>query len=287
MALNPKLIQFFVDRLQQASSNTITGVAGQLFEHLSQEVKDNPIYDQYEQARQTWTDWPGDDYGGEQIPNKFQDAKFLSYSLYKKLSEEKDPFSFLYQVTGEGKFSDAIYEFNRMFIGYLATALEDIMNANPELETGNLEKVKGNKVFIIHGHDELLKKDVQLLLIRAGVSNVVLHEQPDKGRTIIDKLVEESKESNFAIALLSPDDILMDGSSRARQNVILEIGYFMGKLGKERVRLVVRNTVEIPSDLQGIIYEKHDESGAWRLRLLKELQAAGIYVDLAEVIKTF
>jgi predicted nucleotide-binding protein len=79
---------------------------------------------------------------------------------------------------------------------------------------------------------------------------------------------------------------LLDGTARARQNVILEIGYFMGQLGKERVRLLVRDNVEIPSDLQGILYEKHDNAGHWKIRILKELLAAGIYVDIESVMNT-
>lgn len=287
MALNPKLIQFFIDGLQNANSSSLASICFQLFEHLEAEVKDNPVYDQYEKSLSAWHDWPDDDsaFRGLTLPKALQDMKSLTYSLYKKLASSTDPMSFLFEITGEGKYSDSLHEFNKMFIGYLAKVLEEIINANPELEKGNIEKVKGNKVFIVHGHDTLLKTETQLLLARAGVNNVVLHEQPDKGRTIIDKLIEEGKDSNFAIAILSPDDMLNDGTQRARQNVILEIGYFMGQLGKERVRLIVRDNIEIPSDLQGILYEKYDGSGAWKLRILKELIAAGIYADIRSVLE--
>jgi predicted nucleotide-binding protein len=157
----------------------------------------------------------------------------------------------------------------------------------PELlkrKEGGLMNITNNKIFIIHGHDELMKSSVQLLLTRAGLNDIVLHEQPDRGRTIIDKLIEETNDACYAIALLSPDDLGENGK-RARQNVILEVGYFLGKLGKERVRLLVKENVEIPSDLQGIIYEPFDASGNWRMRLLKEIQAAGIEVGLEEVMK--
>lgn len=162
--------------------------------------------------------------------------------------------------------------------------MEEIVNANPEIESTKIEKVKGNTVFIVHGHDDGLKTELQLFLTRAGVNNIVLHEQADKGRTIIDKLVQESLNSNYAIALLSPDDKLENGISRARQNVILEIGYFMGKLGKERVRILKKGDVDIPSDLQGVLYENHDKSGAWKIKLCKELMAVGIFVDMETVM---
>jgi predicted nucleotide-binding protein len=176
-----------------------------------------------------------------------------------------------------------VYSFNQQFLGYFEQVLQEIINANPELESNDLEKVDGDTVFIVHGHDNGLKTEIQLLLTRAGVNNIVLHEQADKGRTIIDKLVGESESSNYAIALLSPDDIVSDGTKRARQNVILEVGYFIGRLGKERVRLLKKGEIEIPSDLQGILYENYDEAGAWKMKICKELIAVGIHVDMKAV----
>lgn len=171
----------------------------------------------------------------------------------------------------------------QQFLGYFEKALQDIINANPEIERDEIKEIEGDTVFIIHGHDNELKTEVQLLLTRAGVNNIVLHEQPDKGRNIIDKLVEESNNSNYAIALLSPDDILNDGSKRARQNVILEVGYFIGQLGKERVRLLKKGNIEIPSDLQGVLYEQHDPTGSWKMKICKELIAVGIHVDMETI----
>jgi predicted nucleotide-binding protein len=187
--------------------------------------------------------------------------------------------------TAHGDINDAVRNFNDYFLEYFQTVLQEIVNANPELESTEVQKVTGNTVFIIHGHDDEIKAEVQLLLTRAGVNNIVLHEQPDKGRTIIDKLVEESNNSNYAIALLSPDDKALDGSARARQNVILEIGYFIGKLGKERVRILRKGEIEIPSDLSGVLYENYDPVGAWKIKLCKELIAAGIYVDIEAVTR--
>ena len=146
------------------------------------------------------------------------------------------------------------------------------------------EIIMGDKIFIIHGHDNEMKREVQLLLSRADLEDVVLHEQPDRGRTIINKLTEESTSAIYAIALLSPDDELADGNARARQNVILEIGYFLGKLGKERVRLLKKGSVQIPSDLQGILYDDYDDSGAWKSKLLKEIRAVGIDLNLEKAI---
>lgn len=162
----------------------------------------------------------------------------------------------------------------------------DVFNDKGIKNKGVENILKGSKkVFIIHGHDNEMKQEVQLLLTRAGLDEVVLHECSDKGRTIIDKLIEESSEGVYVVALLSPDDVLKNGDFRARQNVILEIGYFLGKFGKEKVRLLKRGNVEIPSDLQGILYQEFDEQGSWRMKLLKELSDVGIPIDFANVIK--
>ena len=145
----------------------------------------------------------------------------------------------------------------------------------------------GNKIFIVHGQDNEMKREVQLLLTRAGLDDVVLHERPDRGRTIIDKLIQESKDACYVIALLSPDDELANGSSRARQNVIFEIGYFLGKLGKERVRLLKRGNIDIPSDLQGILYENYDTEGNWRMKILKEMKAFGVEINVDKVLEKY
>lgn len=141
------------------------------------------------------------------------------------------------------------------------------------------------KIFIIHGHDDHLKKEVQLLLSRAEIDDIVLHEQPDRGRTIIDKLIEETEGASYAIALLCPEDEIDDGTKRARQNVILEIGYFLGKLGKSKVRLIKKGDVDIPSDLRGILYTEYDEKGAWKTNILKEIQAVGIDINIDKTLR--
>lgn len=149
------------------------------------------------------------------------------------------------------------------------------------------EHVVGNKIFIIHGHDNEMKKEVQLLLERADLDDVVLHECPDKGRTIMDKLIEEGDSACYVIALLSPDDITADSQYRATQNVILEIGYFIGKLGKARVRLLKKGNIEIPSDLSGILYENFDDAGSWKIKILKEMQEVGIKCNIEKVVQKY
>lgn len=290
MALNPELISFFLRNIQQANINTFGSEVSHLFEHLDHEIKNNQVYKKYQNDKEKWDEWINTKAPSDwNLPEKYDEAKSLVYHLYRNVSENgkegyRLPMHMTY--TKHGDINDSIYNFNNQFLEYFSQVLNEIINANPEIESDEIKKVKGDTVFIIHGHDNELKTEVQLLLTRAGVNNLVLHEQADKGRTIIDKLIGESQNSNYAIALLSPDDKVEDGNLRARQNVILEIGYFMGMLGKERVRILKKGDIEIPSDLQGILYENYDSQGSWKMKLCKELIAVGIFVDIENVTKS-
>lgn len=286
MALNPELLSFLLRNIGSANMNTFGGEVAHLFEHLDSEIKDNPVFNKYEEERARWTNWQDEtSFGQWSLPSKLEDAKSLIYSLYRGVASKPERgYNLPADLSPTSDFNGAIQNFNSQFLEYFEKVLQDIVNANPEIETGKVQKVEGNTVFIIHGHDNEIKVEVQLLLTRAGVNNLVLHEQADIGRTIIDKLVEESSNSNYAIALLSPDDKLDDGTLRARQNVILEIGYFIGRLGKERVRILRKGDIEIPSDLHGILYENYDKPGLWKMKICKELIAVGIFVDMDSVV---
>jgi predicted nucleotide-binding protein len=291
MGLKIKQVEFFVKRISSADYHTFASAIQQLLKYLEKEAVDNPVCKKYEQNRQKWAGWLGRAgwAGNWDIPNDFEEAKSLAYHLYKLAAEGNDQGDRIsLQLFGQTHLEDNVYKFNQSFLDFFIKALEDILNAEPQISKGQqINEITGDKIFIIHGHDKELKNEVQLLLYRAGVDDIVLHEQPDKGRTIIDKLIEESKDACYVIALLSPDDELANGTSQARQNVILEIGYFLGKLGKERVRLLKKGQVDIPSDLQGILYEVYDKDGAWRIKLLKEMKAAGISIDVDSVLKKF
>lgn len=143
------------------------------------------------------------------------------------------------------------------------------------------------RVFIVHGHDEAAKFAVQALLGRLGLEGVILDEQTGRGSTIIEKFEREADSASFAVVLLTPDDkggvaeaTVDQLRLRARQNVILELGYFAAKLGRGRVCALRRGNVEIPSDFSGVQYLDYDSGGAWRLALAKEMRAAGLPIDL-------
>nr|WP_245436894.1 MULTISPECIES: nucleotide-binding protein [Rhizobium] len=141
-----------------------------------------------------------------------------------------------------------------------------------------------NKVFIVHGHDEGALDKLARFLEKLKLDVIVLKEQPNQGRTIIEKYEDCAGEVGFAVVLLTPDDV---GSSvaapghaqRARQNVIFELGYFSGKLGRGKVCLLRKGDVEIPSDLFGVVYTDMDSSDGWKMALVKELKAAKLEFD--------
>ena len=138
------------------------------------------------------------------------------------------------------------------------------------------------KAFVVHGHDEGARESVARFLERIGFEAIILHEQANQGRTVIEK-IEAHGEVGFAVVLLTPDD---EGSvkggtpqPRARQNVLLELGYFIGRLGRSRVLALKRGDVEIPSDFGGVVYEAYDSSNGWKMALGRELNAAGFEID--------
>jgi predicted nucleotide-binding protein len=141
-------------------------------------------------------------------------------------------------------------------------------------------------VFVVHGREEGAKETVARFLEHLGLRPVILHEKPNKGRTLIQKF-EDYSTVGFAVVLLTPDDhgSLREGSEgvlqpRARQNVILELGYFLGKLTRARVAALHWKGVEIPSDYDGVVFIPFDEVGGWKLLLAKELREAGLAVNM-------
>lgn len=141
-------------------------------------------------------------------------------------------------------------------------------------------------VFVVHGHDTLAKLELARTLEKLNLTAIVLHEQANEGKTVIEKFERNASRVAFAVILLTPDDAGYpagkpeDVSPRARQNVLLELGYFLGALGRSRVCVLHKGQVEIPSDYLGVVYLQMDESGAWRFSLAKELKQAGLPIDL-------
>lgn len=137
--------------------------------------------------------------------------------------------------------------------------------------------------FIVHGHDGEAREATARVLGLLGVEAIILHERPNEGRTILEKFEKHSAEAPYAIVLLTGDDVggkPNDLHARARQNVILELGFFWGSLGRERVCVLHERGVELPSDLQGLVRVEIDAGGGWRYQLARELRTLWPDIDL-------
>jgi predicted nucleotide-binding protein len=130
-----------------------------------------------------------------------------------------------------------------------------------------------------------MKQAVARFIERLGLKAIILHEQPSASKTVIEKL-EEYSNVGYVVVLLSPDDVGASQRSarelhpRPRQNVVFEMGFFVGKLTRGRVCAIVKDKVEIHSDIQGVVYIPMDDKGAWQFALTKELKRAGFEVSL-------
>lgn len=137
------------------------------------------------------------------------------------------------------------------------------------------------KVFIVHGHDNALKQEIARMIEKQGITAIILSEQANSGDTVIEK-IEKNSDVSAAICLFTEDDLGKSKSeeilnSRARQNVIFEAGYFIGKLGRKRVVLLAKGKIEMPSDLAGVVYTSEKN---WEFEVLKELKTMGYNIDM-------
>lgn len=154
------------------------------------------------------------------------------------------------------------------------------------------ERTFGDKIFIVHGHNEAAKHKIARFIESLDLRATILDEQPSKGQTIIDKFEEHADEAGFAIVLLTADDVgapkneIDELKPRARQNVILELGYFLQGLGRERIRVLYEEGVELPSDIYGISYIPMDEYGAWKMKLAQEMASVGTTVDMNKLLRS-
>jgi predicted nucleotide-binding protein len=169
---------------------------------------------------------------------------------------------------------------------------DDVFGELKQEKSTSRSAALSNKVFVVHGHDQSLKTDVERFLHEVGLTPVVLHREADEGATIIEKF-EKHSDVGFAFILLTPDEVSytvdqiekpdLDKNTefRARPNVIFEFGYFVGKLGRSRVCCLHKGDVVVPSDLSGLIYKKVEDSiDPQAYAIIKELKAAGYKISM-------
>jgi len=164
----------------------------------------------------------------------------------------------------------------------------DVEMPAPRESIMSKEKADTISIFIVHGHNTAVQQSVARTIEKLGLRPIILHEQPNAGKTIIEKF-ESHSNVGFAIILLTDDDegkakTELDFKKRARQNVVLELGYFIGKLGRSKVLPLYSEGVDLPSDIHGLLYVQLDNAGNWKFAIVKELKAAGYSVDANKLL---
>lgn len=211
---------------------------------------------------------------------RFLIAKYGKDSFeHKKFKETRFSLSLWTFSTPDSAFIQACKEGLDTTQAILLTYLEELKEkANGD--SGVAPNIEHLKVFIVHGHDGELKHAVARTIEKQGIQAVILSEQVNAGKTIIEK-IETHSDVAGAICLFTADDLgkkknTSEEQPRARQNVVFEAGYFMGKLGRDRVVFLADSGIELPSDLSGVVYTN---TANWQVELLKELRAMGYQVD--------
>src|ERR1051325_1192478 len=202
-------------------------------------------------------------------------VEILDEEVWERLDESLFP---TVDANAEPPFVPPLEMPQPQYTGNVAPAT--LSDADGELLLGLREFLVRNRhgatdeVFVVHGHDDIRHR-VANFINELGLRAVMLDARPNRGRTIIEKL-EDHANTSFAVVLLTADDEgrkrnTGDYQPRARQNVILELGYFLARLGRHRVCALHSPGVELPSDIHGVLYVELDPAGAWRYPLYSEM----------------
>lgn len=198
----------------------------------------------------------------------------VSSTIYERRNPRED-YSKLKQ-----KISEKVEELERLF--NKASLLKSSVAVNNIIKSSN-RNVDLESVFIVHGHDDLAKTEVARFLEKLKLKAIILHEQASSGSTIIEK-IEKHTDVGFGIVLYTPCDLgAKSGNennlkSRARQNVVFEHGYLIGKIGRRNVCALVKGDIETPNDISGVVYVNMDNS--WKWQVAKELRESGYTIDM-------
>ena len=145
-----------------------------------------------------------------------------------------------------------------------------------------------SKVFIVHGHDNAAKEAVARFIEKIGLEAIILHEQASSGNTIIEK-IEANSNVGFGIVLYTPCDLGVSQEKkdelkpRARQNVVFEHGYLIGKIGRKNVCALLKGDIETPNDISGVVYIKMEGEKEWKYKIADEMKACGYDIDLNKI----
>jgi predicted nucleotide-binding protein len=182
-------------------------------------------------------------------------------------------------------------DYRRYRVAGVKRAISILDAARLEVElSGGVPEAKGtpsvgSDIFIVHGRDDARKHEVaRFLRALTAREPIILHEQANAGATLIEKFEKYASSTAYAVVIASADDFgglagSDEAKPRARQNVVFELGFFFGTLGRAKVALLYEDGIERPSDVDGIVYLPIDPTGSWKMLLAREIEAAGVGVD--------
>jgi predicted nucleotide-binding protein len=185
-----------------------------------------------------------------------------------------------------------------LLLGQAVRGLEEAIEAKEEympqaaIPGPHQRLPNSRKVFIVHGHDDAAREALARFLAKIDLEPIILNEQVSGNRTIIEKIEEYGDDVGFAVVLLTPDDAgaaMADKDKlqpRARQNVIFELGYFIGRLGRNNVCALKKGDLEVLSDYAGVVYTAMDAAGAWKTTLAREIDSVGIEIDFNKAMRS-
>ncbi|WP_171016540.1 TIR domain-containing protein [Pseudomonas sp. D(2018)] len=213
--------------------------------------------------------------------NRYKEAYELHYQVMVWVSGMPEPN---YKARTKEKIEEARALLGQA-INALKTDLEDLEPSIVTPATNARPTTDSSRVFLVHGHDDAVRETVARFLEKLGLQVIILHEQANGGRTIIEK-IEHHSDVGMAVVLLTPDDVGGKAGGqmepRVRQNVLLELGYFMGVLGRQKVCALRSGKVEIPTDFAGVVWT--EMAGEWKTAIARELKAAGYDIDWNKVM---
>jgi predicted nucleotide-binding protein len=244
-------------------------------------------------------DFSGPMYGGEDSPDWLVWKTRVCNAIQELVGQNSPPLALLkraMEIKTAHFAEDAFVQQKTLVISAIEQTVkivqDDVFGESKLQKSVSSSGALSNRVFVVHGHDHGVKTDLEVFLTNIGLEPVVLHRQPDQGRTLIEKF-EHHSDVGFAFILLTPDDvaykatedILPDASrkkeSRSRPNVIFEFGYFVGRLGRRRVCCLIKGDVAKPSDIDGLVYKPFSESiEAIGFSIIKELKSAGYTIKI-------
>ena len=246
-----------------------------------------PIYDEQELKTFTTEFRKWSDFNKELLKQSFDipDNEYLDTYSKRGMS---------YVMTGDEDLLKLYHDEITEKISYLESLIQQLPLLPSTVVHKSVTAIKAtnthsNKVFIVHGHDKLARTEAELLMEQLGFEPLVLFKQANMGATIIEKLERESKDVCFAIVLYTKCDEgkaigEADLKPRARQNVVFEHGMMCALLGRDHVVALVDDGVEIPGDLSGVVYIKHDADDNWKFKVAKEMRAVGLDADANRIV---